>query len=1418
MNILTLMNLRKHLILSCTLFLCASHLHAQVSGTKTIGIDYPTLAAAVSDLNTVGTSGPVTINVPAGYTETAPAGGYVLGSTILNASTTATATLTFQKSGTGTDPLLTAPVGTSATTDGIFIIQGTDYVIIDGIDLAESAANTTATTQMEWGYALVKLQNTAPFDGCQNVTIQNCTVTLNITNAGSVGIYANNHIATATTALSITAATDAMNNCRFYSNSIQNCANGISLKGYASAASPYTLYDQGNDLGGVSFSTGNTISNYAGAAAGSGINLQYQNNANVSYNTVNNLSGGGVAATNTLYGVYVQNGTNASATVNNNTINITQGTTGSSMYGINASCAGTGTITINNNILTANGGSSGTAYMVYIGGGNTNINTNGNNFANINVATTGSLYMVYHSTAAATTNITCSNNFTSGSATPYVNKTGGGGTVACYYNNAGAGNGTVLFNNNNFSNFNLAGSPTFYGLFENDGGSGQNKFARNNTISNITSAGGTLYGLWMGFSAIETFANNSVTNLNAGAGSAYGVYVNSSSTADSVYNNSVNNLSSASANVYGIYISGGTTVNVFKDTVNTLAANSTSTGLAYGIYESGGTTVNIFQNKIYDIAAAGAGSSVNGMYLNSGTVTAYNNEIGDLRTPNLNTSTGTQLAGIYIGGGTADNIYYNSIYLNAASTGTNFGSCGIYSSTTPAVTLANNIVDNASAPTGTGLTVAYRRSSTTLTTYQAASNNNLFYAGTPGSSNVIYYDGTTTYPTLLSYKSLVSPRDGNSVTEAPPFVSTAGPSAAFLQLSTSTPTQVESGGLNIAGITTDYYGAVRAGNPGYAGSGSSPDIGAIEGNYMLTDLSAPNIIDTALSSGCSTGDRTFFATITDATGVPVTGTQVPRVYFRNGIGTWFSQPGSLVSGTGTNGVWSFTISTATLGGLSIGDAVSYFVIAQDAAATPNIGSNPSAGLAASDVNTVTAYPTTLNTYTIIPSLTGTYNVGTGMAYTTITAAIAAYNASCVSGPVIFQLTDASYAAETFPITINANGSASPANTLTIRPAAGVSPIISGNSGTAIFVINGADYVTIDGSNSPVTNSICPAISSSRNITIANSSTSTSSAVIWLQTSATGDGATNNTVRNCNVTGSGSSNTLFGVGMGGTAIAYSSLGAGNNGNRIENDSISAVQTGIFSMGASAANKNNSNVINQNLLNSPTPGNLRNNGILVGFENEISISGNKIANITNGVSNDIIGISVGIGNNAAGTSVTTGNEVTNASITNNQLDNITQTNTYTALGIAVAGASSGINTIANNMISGVLSNGTGGDFSSGIFIGGATGGATNIFYNSVSMSGTTTGASYPTFAISISGTNPVVNVKNNVFVNNASTGSSLLYAIGLAYTGYSNLSSDHNDFYSAGANLATVGALSGFGTDEATLPDWQTETGNDANSKT
>ena len=90
---------------------------SQLTGIKTIPGDYATITAAITALNSqgVGTGG-VTFNVAAGYTETA-------SNLIISATGTLANPIVFQKSGSGSDPLITAAAGVSTTLDGIIILK-----------------------------------------------------------------------------------------------------------------------------------------------------------------------------------------------------------------------------------------------------------------------------------------------------------------------------------------------------------------------------------------------------------------------------------------------------------------------------------------------------------------------------------------------------------------------------------------------------------------------------------------------------------------------------------------------------------------------------------------------------------------------------------------------------------------------------------------------------------------------------------------------------------------------------------------------------------------------------------------------------------------------------------------------------------------------------------------------------------------------------------------------------------------------------------------------------------------------------------------------------------------------------------------------------------------------------------------------
>ncbi len=120
-----------------------------------------------------------------------------------------------------------------------------------------------------------------------------------------------------------------------------------------------------------------------------------------------------------------------------------------------------------------------------------------------------------------------------------------------------------------------------------------------------------------------------------------------------------------------------------------------------------------------------------------------------------------------------------------------------------------------------------------MSTYAAASNNNLFFGST------IFTDGTNTDTTLATYKARVTPMDASAVTEDPPFLSTAGANPNFLHIDTTIPTWVESRGTPIAGISTDFDSDTR--------NVTTPDIGADEMNGTCMSTS-----NSTTQSACDT--------------------------------------------------------------------------------------------------------------------------------------------------------------------------------------------------------------------------------------------------------------------------------------------------------------------------------------------------------------------------------------------------------------------------------------------------------------------------------------------------------------------------------------------------------------------------------------
>ena len=1300
--------------------ICSGLIRAQVSGSYTIpGTTYPTIASAISAINAsgIGTGG-VTFNVSAGYTETFPS----LNSGLITTTTSSASNpITFIKSGSGANPVIAAAAGTTATTEYIICLQGTDYITFDGIDLSDPSGT------VEWGYAILKASGT---NGSQYVTIKNSTITLNKTNVSTVGIYANNVTPAApATQLTVTTASGINSNIKIYSNTFSNCYTSIFLSGFNDPNSPFIFYDQSNEIGKDG---ANTITNFGGGTAlGYGIYTIYQNNLKVANNTITSA----MAGTNSFYGIYLTTAKNASYDVYNNTVSL--------------QFSGTGTNAIN--AIYCDMGAGGSSNLV-------NIYNNTVTGCTYPTMTSGNAYLMYLAIPALNVNIYNNNitNNTIGSSTT----TSIGRLYGLYCTFSATVPGTINMHDNNVTG--------------------------NTRIQSVPGGGTTQYINASGTGALLNLYNNIVANnVVASNGGTYGINASFDVGVKNVYNNQVYSLTRAEGTFYGLYI--------------------------YAVSSNTGTN-SVYQNRVTNIEGLTSGCNMYGMYITtSGGIPTYiyNNMISDLRTPAaLSTaSTYNSISGIYISSGSPVGIYYNSVYLRAASSAANFGSSALYYSTSASLDLRNNILVNNSTPSGSGKTVAIRFSSTTYSNYSILSNYNDLYAGTPGASNVIFTDNTNTDQTLLAYKTRVSPRELQSVTEIPPFVNTIS-SPWDLHLQNNIPTQCEAGGTIIntpVSLTTDFDNNPRYANAGYPVNPlfnpKAPDIGMDEISGLSTDITSPSIIYTPLQNTYNGNPRTITATITDGSGVPVAGAGLPVLYWKVNSGSYQAAQGTWITGS----TYSFTFGSGTI----VGDVVFYYIAAQDLAPAPNIGIYPwigSSGLSSSPPSCSTP-PTTPYSYSVIQGLSGIYHVGAGKNYTTLTAAINDINAKFISGPLTLVLDDPSYLSETFPITITPNPGSSQINTLTIKPNTGISTAFSAATTGTLLNISGFDYLVIDGSNNGT---------GSQNLTFENANTNFATSAITFSCYGNIDPATNVIIKNCiikclPVHASG----------GNAAIKFVGTGGGYINNLITGNTIKAAFMGIQLYGTAAVPAHN-NLITNNVFGSSLDAEaLTDIGVITQYADSTLILNNEIMGPASGSLN------------TGQTGVYMSSGSTNTKVRGNKIHDFIRTadDGWGASGIWYSSDASTVTEISNNLIYNIhspgMNPGVGQNITYGIFI--RSGGNIKILHNTINLYGAymswALDASSACIAFYYQATGGNFEVRNNIFRNGSTETSGGSSSYGKAYgimisiptQGFSAL--NNNDYFIDGYN-GTLGEYYQNGTgiinEFPTLASWQLYTGQEANS--
>ncbi len=886
--------------------------------------------------------------------------------------------------------------------------------------------------------------------------------------------------------------------------------------------------------------------------------------------------------------------------------------------------------------------------------------------------------------------------------------------------------------------------------------------------------------------------------------------------------NTIGNLSLDAANigtgtaagVIGISISTSSTVSytVRGNTIRNLA-NSHPTAAVWltGLEYSGGAsgTHVIQRNLIHSLStpSTSAAATVNGIHVQAGAATYQNNMIalGSELTANS-----PQVNGINETVAGSDNFFHNSVYIGGAGVAAGTASSFAFQSSivTNTRSYRDNVFWNARSNAGaSGKHYAIRVGGTAPSPAGLTSNNNVLFAN--GTGGVTGLFNAVDRATLAAWQSATG-QDAASFADNPRFLA-PGAATPDLHIDPTLATVVEGSGFAIAAVSDDFDGQTRAGL-------TPVDIGADAGDFLTGESTPPVIAYAPLVHTSSTANRTLATTVTDASGVPTAGVGLPRIYYRRlAADPFVGNACGFVSGAS----YSCELNYALLPGgtVVVGDLIQYYVAAQDTVG--NVTTNPAAGASGFTANPPAAAtpPSTPSSYFIASTFSGALSVGTGGGYASLTnpgGLFQAINSNVLTGSVTVSILS-DLAGETGAIALQqwveegAGG-----YSLTLKPA-GAPRTIAGDSTAAgavraLLRLDGADRVTIDGSTSGGTD---------RSLTISNADASATSAVIFVGSGDGGTpGAASDAFKNLVVIGSGSAQTLHGISFGGANVG--TAGIDNDNNRVENCDIRKAQIGIATQGASLANKNAGTVLTRNLLNSSGANSLGRGGILAAFEDGLQITETAFGGIISAGTSDVFAIS--LGGLTAWTNATSsgGNEVSNATVTRNAIGTVQQTNGLSAAGIVLAPATTGTTLVANNLVSGVASNGTGGEFGAGIFlIDSGTDSTTRIYANSVAMSGSLAGGDQGHYALAVNGGNPLLDVSDNILFDTQAAGAANNgYAIGLGYGSFTNLTSNWNDLFvpaTGNFRLGRTGNLApAGGTDQATLAAWQSATGKDGAS--
>lgn len=698
--------------------------------------------------------------------------------------------------------------------------------------------------------------------------------------------------------------------------------------------------------------------------------------------------------------------------------------------------------------------------------------------------------------------------------------------------------------------------------------------ATSTTVGVIRVATSTVAGVGNSYNVI---ASNTVGDSSGNVRASTALYATGTSTAvnvgNLVHDNYVVNFNNGSTSGFGIYWQSNNQRTRISNNRITVPIKGTTTGGSEAIRfdnSSNNLEDTIASNRMWNFttgSTTGTFRGINVWFLGvASPLYIFNNMVS------IVTSSANIAAGMYIDPGSLStvNAHNNSIYIGGSGAGTAL-SYAVWQSSNVSLRLHNNVLVNQRTGTGVNTNRAIYRSSTSNT---LTSNNNLFFIGTTTSNGHVYNAGTS-YNTLAGWQGLGY--DLASLEGDPQYIDATN---GDLHISSTIATPLESKGSPIAWVTSDIDGDTR--------HATTPDIGADEGAFVALPSNDIRVtaITVPLNNSIIGAGRAFDPIASVMNGGMNTQTGVAiRMRIRNASNAIVYEDvqstGTLASGAGQTITFAQTGSVS--GSTSLAAGMYTMQVTSELTGDENSGNDTQSG-----------------SFEGKNPLSGTYTINASAGasatnYTSFTTALNELNLLGVSASVTFNVTGGTYA-ESLPLTIRTVPGASATSTVTIRPGSGATVVVEGTGTQAVFLLDGADYITLDGAN--------VVGGASQNFTVRNTAT-TGSAVRLL------NGAQYNVVRNMILMGSATSAT-----EGIVHIGSSNAGTGNSYNTIAANTIGDVNgvvrssTGIYATGSTTA-INIGNVYRDNYIVNWLNGSTAGYGIYQQSSNQrVRISGNRL----------------------------------------------------------------------------------------------------------------------------------------------------------------------------------------------------------------